>query len=135
MAETLEITLRAFLAACGAGMLTFIVFSIKWLIKRIKVDDMTIKALAHDAYFRHCRYLMPYDEIPEEDLENHNHLYKAYHAQGLNGTGDRMHELILEKKVIIRPTGGLETNAHKEAHCDQRAYIDKAKGEGDRQCV
>lgn len=104
----MTIMLEAFLSACGAGLLTLIIVAIKWFFKKIKVDSMTLEALAHDAYFRHCRYLMPYDEIPEEDLENHCHLYNAYKAQGLNGTGDRMHELILEKKVIARHEGGVE---------------------------
>lgn len=104
----MTVVMEAFLSACGAGTLTLIIVLIKWLFKKIKVDSMTLEALAHDAYFRHCRYLMPYDEIPEEDLENHNHLYDAYKAQGLNGTGDRMHELILEKKVIVQHEGGME---------------------------
>lgn len=97
--EVFDIILRAFLAAIGAGLLTLVIFCIKWVYKKIEADDKTMKALAHDAYFRHCRYLLPDDEITETELENHNFLYEAYHVQGLNGTGDRMHELILEKKV------------------------------------
>lgn len=104
----MTVMMEAFLSACGAGLLTLIIVAIKWFFKKIKVDSMTLEALAHDAYFRHCRYLMPYDEIPEEDLENHTHLYEAYKAQGLNGVGDRMHELILEKKVITKHAGGIE---------------------------
>ena len=84
------------------------------------VEDLTImkealEALSHDAYFRHCRRILAKDEITEEELENHqylykiteeeleNHqyLYKAYHSQGLNGTGDRMHQLVLEKPVHV----------------------------------
>ena len=103
----MTIVMEAFLSACGAGLLTLIIFAIKWFFKKIKTDSMTLQALAHDAYFRHCRYLMPFDEIPEEDLENHNHLYSAYKAQNLNKTGDRLHEIILEKKVIPRHSGGM----------------------------
>lgn len=58
-----------------------------------------MKALAHNAFFRDCRRLLPRNEITEEELENHNVLYKAYHSLGLNSTGDRMHELILDKPV------------------------------------
>lgn len=70
------------------------------------VEDLTImkealEALSHDAYFRHCRMVLAKDEITEEELENHQYLYKAYHSQGLNGTGDRMHELVLEKPVKV----------------------------------
>lgn len=96
-----EIIFKSFLGACGVGVLTLITMGIKWLYKKILVDDLTIKALAHDAYYRHCRYLLQGDEITEEELENHNHLYRAYKAQGLNDTGDRMHELVLEKQVKV----------------------------------
>lgn len=97
---------EAFLGACGAGLLTLIVIAIKWFIKKIRVDDLTIEALAHDAYYRHCRYLLQNDEITEDELENHNHLYEAYKAQGLNGTGDKLHQEILAKKVVVHTDTG-----------------------------
>lgn len=62
----------------------------------------SLEALAHDAYFRDCRHLMQKDEITPEELENHNYLYNTYHSLGLNGTGDRMHELVLEKPVHVK---------------------------------
>lgn len=96
-----EIIMKSFLTACGAGLLTLIIFLIKWTWKKMNTDDMTIKAVAHDAYFRQCRYLIGKEEITEEELENHNYLYRAYKAQGLNGTGDRFHQIVLEKKVIV----------------------------------
>lgn len=95
-----DIIFRSFLGACGAGILTLLVLSIKWLVKKLKADDITIKALAHDAYFRHSRYLLSEDEISEAESENHDFLYEAYKAQGLNGTGDRMHAMIAEKKIV-----------------------------------
>ena len=100
MTEALDIILKAFLGACGAGILTLIVVAIKWFVKKIKADDITIKALAHDAYFRHCRYLMPSEKITEAESENHEYLYAGYKAQGLNGTGDKMHEIISAKEII-----------------------------------
>lgn len=100
--EVFDIILRSFLAAIGAGILTLIIIMIKWLWKKYKADDLTVKALAHDAYFRHARYLMPDDDIPEEDFENHEFLYRAYKAQGLNGTGDKLHEEILKKRITVR---------------------------------
>lgn len=97
----MDIILKAFMSACGAGLLTLIIFLIKWTFKKMRADDLTMKALAHDAYFRQCRYLLAKDEITEEELENHNYLYRAYKAQGLNGTGDQFHELVRQKHVMV----------------------------------
>ena len=99
----LDILLKAFLTACGAGILTIIILLIKKLWKSMTADDITMKALAHDAYFRHVRYLLQKDEITEEELENHNYLYNAYHIQGLNITGDKLHEEVLKKPVKVKP--------------------------------
>ena len=100
MEYMLDVISKAFLGACGAGILTIIVLLIKKLWKSMTADDLTMKALAHDAYFRHARYLLAKDQITEEELENHNYLYRAYHIQGLNSTGDTLHEKILNKEVI-----------------------------------
>ena len=96
-----DVMFKAFLGACGVGVLTLITMGIKWIYRKMSVDKIAIEALAHDAYYRQCRYLLQGDEITEDELENHNHLYRAYKAQGLNGTGDRLHELVLEKKVKV----------------------------------
>lgn len=101
MDYVLDIVLKAFLTACGAGILTIIILLIKKLWKSMTADDLTMKALAHDAYFRHARYLLAQDEITEEELENHNYLYRAYHIQGLNSTGDKIHNDILQKPIKI----------------------------------
>jgi len=102
MTAIVAIMAKAFLAACGTGVLTLFILCVKILWKKLKADDLTMKALAHDAYFRQARYILMYEDVAEEDLENHNYLYKAYKSQGLNGTGDAMHQQILQKK--IRPT-------------------------------
>ena len=94
-----EVVFKSFLAALGSGLLALIVYTVKAIAKTAKADDITMKALAHDAYFRQARYLLQKDSIAEAELENHNHLYEAYHAQGLNGTGDRLHDLVMEKPV------------------------------------
>lgn len=98
--EVLDIVIKALLAACGAGLLTLIVAGIKLIIRKFTVDELAMKALLHDAYMKDARPLLVPEEIPEAELENHNKLYAAYHAQGLNGTGDKIHEEILQKKVI-----------------------------------
>ena len=58
-----------------------------------------MEALAHNAYFGDCEKLMDKDVLTREELDNHNYLYKAYHSLGLNSTGDRMHEIILDKPI------------------------------------
>ena len=103
MEYILDIVAKAFWGACGAGLLTIIILLIKKLWKSMTSDDLTIKALAHDAYFRHARYLLAKDEITEDELENHNYLYDAYHAQGLNSTGDKLHEEVMKKTIKIQP--------------------------------
>lgn len=67
----------------------------------LEVMRKAIAALSHDSYFRHCNMLLAKDEITQDELENHNYLYNAYHSQGLNGTGDRLHQLVLEKPVAV----------------------------------
>lgn len=59
-----------------------------------------MKALAHDAYFRQARYILTKEFVTEEELENHNYLYRAYKLQKLNGTGDRLHQQILDMKLV-----------------------------------
>lgn len=101
-----EVILKAFLAACGAGILTLIIMAIKWFAKKIHADNLTMKAVIHDAYFRQARALARKDVLTEEEYENHDYLYQAYHIQGLNGTGDKLHDIIEEKKVIT--TSGID---------------------------
>lgn len=62
-----------------------------------------MEALAHDAYYRQARHLLTKEVVTEEELENHNYLYNAYHSLGLNSTGDQMHKQILQKTVL--PSG------------------------------
>lgn len=96
----MEIILTSFLSAIGAGVLTLIVMLIRWLWKKIRADALTMKALVQDAYFRQVREIAQKDPISKEELENHEYLYEAYHSQGLNGVGDKMHAQILAKQVL-----------------------------------
>ena len=57
--------------------------------KDIFVEN-AVKALTHDSFFRYCRYLLKEGYVTAETSENLEHLYKAYHALGLNGTGDKL---------------------------------------------
>lgn len=105
MHETVITILIAVLTSSSMATVLQIVVTHHYAKKDKVVEDFeTMKkamaAITHDAYFRQARYVLGKDEISEAELENHNYLYKAYHSQGLNGTGDRLHELILEKPVI-----------------------------------
>ena len=94
------IIINSFLSACGAGVLTLLVLMIKWFVKKIRADDVTLKALTHDAYYRNCHQLLPKDSITEDESENHEYMWKAYNAQKLNGTGRKLHEQIMQKPVM-----------------------------------
>lgn len=98
-----EIIINSFLGALGAGILTLLVLAIKWFWKKIRADDLTIKALTHDAYYRNCHELLPKESITEDESDNHDYMWQAYKAQKLNGTGQKLHEQILQKPVVETP--------------------------------
>lgn len=104
-ASTIIVTIVV--AIIGSGALTTVVSVLinRHYAKKDKESEQektfrfVIEALAHNAYFGDSRKLIRKDSITEEELDNHNFLYKAYHSLGLNGTGDRIHEIILDKPV------------------------------------
>lgn len=95
------IILNSVLAACGSALFAGICVWIKSIWSKSKAYDFALKALAHDAFFRYCRYLLPVDELAEDEVENINFLYKAYHSLGLNGTGDKLYSQIISKPVKV----------------------------------
>lgn len=95
----MTVVMNAFLAAIGAGILTLIIICVKWLWKKITADSLTLRALAHDSFFRMARELVAKDYVTESELENLEILYKGYKAQGLNGTGKRMYEIVMDLPV------------------------------------
>lgn len=105
-----ETTMTLLIAIFGSnGLFSIIVLLInRHFAKKDKQEEdldtfkLVLEAVAHDAFYEDCHRLLPKDAITEEELDNHNYLYKAYHSMGLNSTGDRMHQLILEKPVIIK---------------------------------
>ncbi len=99
MAHATEIILNAVFSACGAAIFAGLCVWIKGLYRKSKSYDDTLKALATDAYFRYCRYLLPEDSLTESELENINLLYKSYHSLGLNSTGDKMYNQIIAKPI------------------------------------
>ena len=94
------VIINSFLSACGAGVLTLLILAIKWFVKKISADALTIKALTHDAYFRNCHDLLPLETLTEDESDNHDYMWQAYRAQKLNGTGQKLHEQILAKPVV-----------------------------------
>lgn len=104
-----DTTMTLLIAIFGSnGLFSVIVLLInRHFAKKDKKEDdkatfkMVLEAVAHDAFYEDCRRLLVKDSITEEELDNHNYLYRAYHAMGLNSTGDRMHQLVLEKPVTV----------------------------------
>lgn len=101
MEQALDILIKAFMTACGAGLLTLIIFVIKYFVNLIRREKITLDALSHDAYYKDCWLLLKKDALTKDELENHDYLYRTYHARGLNGTGDKLHDMIMEKPVKI----------------------------------
>lgn len=101
MTHVTEVILNAVLVACGSALFAGICYWIKTMYTKHKAYDFALKALAHDAFFRYCRYLLPEIELAEDEVENLNFLYKAYHSLGLNGTGDKFYNQIISKPVKV----------------------------------
>ena len=99
MTEATTIIVNSILSACGAAIFTGICVWVKGLYKKSKSYDKALKALAHDAYFRYCRYLLPEDTLTEDEVENISFLYEGYHSLGLNSTGDKLYQEIMKKPV------------------------------------
>ena len=91
---------NSILAACGAAIFTGVCIWVKGLYFKSKNYDKAIKALAHDAFFRYCRYLHNHETLNESELENINFLYEGYHLLGLNSTGDKLYQQIIAKPVV-----------------------------------
>lgn len=99
MTEATTIIINSILSACGAAIFSGICVWVRGLYKKSKNYDKAVKALAHDAFFRYCRYLLPEDTLTEDEVENINYLYDSYHSMGLNSTGDKLYQEIIKKPV------------------------------------
>lgn len=99
MTEATTIIINSILSACGAAIFAGVCVWVKGLYKKSKNYDKALKALAHDAYFRYCRYLLPVESLNESEVENLNYLYESYHSLGLNSTGDKLYQQIISKPV------------------------------------
>jgi len=99
MSEATTIIVNSILTACGGAIFAGICVWVKGLYKKSKTYDKAVKALAHDAFYRYCRYLLPEDTLTEDEVENINYLYDSYHSLGLNSTGDKLYNEIIKKPV------------------------------------
>lgn len=99
MTEATAIILNSILGAIGTAIFAGVCVWVKGLWQKSKTYDKAVKALAHDAYFRYCRYLLPEETLTREEVENINYLYESYHALGLNSTGDKLYRQIISKPV------------------------------------
>ena len=99
MTEATTIIINSILGAVGTAIFAGVCVWVKGLWLKSKNYDKAVKALAHDAYFRYCRYLLPEDTLTEEEVENINYLYDSYHSLGLNSTGDKLYQQIMAKPV------------------------------------
>lgn len=99
MTEATTIIINSILGAVGTAIFAGVCVWVKGLWQKSKNYDKAVKALAHDAYFRYCRYLLPEETLTEEEVENMNYLYDSYHSLGLNSTGDKLYQQIMSKPV------------------------------------
>ena len=78
-----------------------------WARKRLKgqsAEQRAVKeacvALLHDRLYQACKYYLAQGYIDVEGLNNIEHLYRAYHDLGGNGTGTELYSRV--KALPIR---------------------------------
>ena len=99
MNEILDLIVKAVITAASGAFVGAVILWVKGILKKMKVYDDALKALAHDSFYRQCRYLLRQDSIREDELENLNYLHDAYTALGMNGTGEELYRRCLERPL------------------------------------
>ncbi|MBE6046138.1 MAG: hypothetical protein E7221_05485 [Clostridiales bacterium] len=94
-----ELILKAIITSAAGAFVGAVIVWIKGMLKKQQEFEAALKALAHDSFYRQCRYLLGQDTISESELENLNYLHDAYTSLGLNGTGEELYKRCLEKKI------------------------------------
>lgn len=87
----MDTILTAILSALGGGIVTLAICTFTGFFKWLKAIVLAVKAVTHDALFKQCRYIQEKEQITENELDNLEHLYNAYHGLGMNGTGETMY--------------------------------------------
>lgn len=92
------------------GIVGLIVAIAKYAINRFKKEfeeqDLIkygVLALLHDRLYQACHYYIAKGEITASELNNIEHLYKAYRDLGGNGTGTELFNRC--KALRIKPEG------------------------------
>ena len=99
MTEILDTIMKAIITTFAGAFAGAVIIWIKDTVKKEKVYDKALKALAHDSFHRQCRELLQQEFITEDELENLNYLYGSYKALGLNGTGEELYRRCLMKEI------------------------------------
>ena len=99
MSEIVELIVKAVITAATGAFVGAVILWVKRVLKKMKVYDDALKALAHDSFYRQCRYLLQQVSISEDELENLNYLHDAYTALGMNGTGEELYRRCLERPL------------------------------------
>lgn len=99
MNEILDYIVKAVITSGAGAFVAACIVWVKGLVKKDKVFDAALKALAHDSFYRQCRYLLSKDFITEDELENLNYLHDAYTSLGMNGTGKELYKRCLKKEL------------------------------------
>ena len=95
----IDIIMKAVITSAAGALVGAVIVWIKGMLKKQKEFESALKALAHDSFYRQCRYLLPHESITEDELENLNYLHDAYRSLGLNGTGEELYRRCLEKPI------------------------------------
>ena len=99
MSEIMDMIVKAIITAAAGAFVGAVILWVKRILKKMKVYDDALKALAHDCFYRQCRYLLQQDSISEDELENLNYLHDAYTALGMNGTGEELYKRCIRKEL------------------------------------
>ena len=112
MTEATTIIINSILCAVGTAVFAGVCVWVKGLWRKSKTYYKAIKALAHDAFYRYCRELLPEEDLTEDEVENLNYLYASYHDLGLNSTGDKLYQQIMSKPVVSKEGKQVITSNH-----------------------
>ena len=99
MSEIVDLIVKAVITAASGAFVGAVILWVKNTLRKMKVYDDALRALAHDSFYRQCRYLLQQDGISEDELENLNYLHDAYTALGMNGTGEELYRRCVEKEI------------------------------------
>jgi len=98
-----EFILEYWLEGAFSMALSVLAFYIKCIKKKLD-EQNTIKqgvtAMLHDRLFQSGMYFIQKGEIGISELRNIEHLYKAYHELGGNGTGTEIYERVCDLKIV-----------------------------------